>query len=42
MPTTLALHEVVHGHVDVDRFHVRGFKKQGTTTTPSIWSPSTA
>ncbi len=29
-----ALHEVVHGHVDVDRFHVRGFKEQGTTTTP--------
>ena len=29
-----ALHEIVHGHVDVDRFHVRGFKEQGTTTTP--------
>ena len=29
-----ALHETVHGHVDVDRFHVRGFKEQGTTTTP--------
>jgi len=24
----------VHGHVDVDSFHVRGFKEQGTTTTP--------
>ena len=29
-----ALHEIVHGHVDVDRFHVRGFKEQGPTTTP--------
>ena len=29
-----AIHEIVHGHVDVDRFHVRGFKEQGTTTTP--------
>jgi xylulose-5-phosphate/fructose-6-phosphate phosphoketolase len=29
-----ALHEIVHGHVDVERFHVRGFKEQGTTTTP--------
>jgi xylulose-5-phosphate/fructose-6-phosphate phosphoketolase len=26
-----ALHEIVHGHVD--RFHVRGFNEQGTTTT---------
>jgi xylulose-5-phosphate/fructose-6-phosphate phosphoketolase len=24
----------VHGHIEVDRFHVRGFKEQGTTTTP--------
>ena len=24
----------MHGHVDVDRFHVRDFKEQGTTTTP--------
>jgi xylulose-5-phosphate/fructose-6-phosphate phosphoketolase len=29
-----AIHEIVHGHVDVDRFHVRGFREQGTTTTP--------
>jgi xylulose-5-phosphate/fructose-6-phosphate phosphoketolase len=29
-----AVHEIVHGHVDVDRFHVRGFSEQGTTTTP--------
>jgi xylulose-5-phosphate/fructose-6-phosphate phosphoketolase len=28
------IHEIVHGHVDVDRFHVRGFNEQGTTTTP--------
>lgn len=27
-----AIHEIVHGHVD--RFHVRGFNEQGTTTTP--------
>ncbi len=29
-----AIHEIVHGHVDVDRIHVRGFNEQGTTTTP--------
>jgi xylulose-5-phosphate/fructose-6-phosphate phosphoketolase len=29
-----AIHEIIHGHVDVDRFHVRGFSEQGTTTTP--------
>ena len=29
-----ALHEIVHGHPDVDRIHVRGFNEQGTTTTP--------
>jgi len=29
-----AIHELVHGHVDVDRFHLRGFNEQGTTTTP--------
>jgi xylulose-5-phosphate/fructose-6-phosphate phosphoketolase len=29
-----AIHEMVHGHPDVDRFHVRGFNEQGTTTTP--------
>jgi xylulose-5-phosphate/fructose-6-phosphate phosphoketolase len=29
-----AIHELVHGHTDADRFHVRGFPEQGTTTTP--------
>jgi len=29
-----AIHEIVHGHIDVDRFHVKGFSEQGTTTTP--------
>ena len=29
-----AIHEIVHGHVDVDRFHVHGFNEHGTTTTP--------
>ena len=29
-----AIHELVHGRPDVDRFHVRGFNEQGTTTTP--------
>jgi xylulose-5-phosphate/fructose-6-phosphate phosphoketolase len=29
-----AIHQVVHGRPDVDRFHVRGFIEQGTTTTP--------
>jgi xylulose-5-phosphate/fructose-6-phosphate phosphoketolase len=29
-----AIHEIVHGHPDIDRFHVRGFNEQGTTTTP--------
>jgi xylulose-5-phosphate/fructose-6-phosphate phosphoketolase len=29
-----AVHEIVHGHADVDRIHVRGFNEQGTTTTP--------
>jgi len=29
-----AVHEIVHGHPDVDRIHVRGFNEQGTTTTP--------
>ncbi len=28
-----AIHEILHGHVNVDRFHVRGFSEQGTTTT---------
>ncbi len=29
-----AIHEVIHGRVNADRFHVRGFNEQGTTTTP--------
>jgi xylulose-5-phosphate/fructose-6-phosphate phosphoketolase len=29
-----AIHEIVHGHPNVDRIHVRGFNEQGTTTTP--------
>jgi xylulose-5-phosphate/fructose-6-phosphate phosphoketolase len=29
-----ALHELVHGHTDADRFHVRGYREEGTTTTP--------
>src|SRR5438067_59347 len=29
-----AIHEIVHGHVHAERFHVRGFMEQGTTTTP--------
>ena len=29
-----AIHEIVHGRPDTERFHVRGFMEQGTTTTP--------
>jgi xylulose-5-phosphate/fructose-6-phosphate phosphoketolase len=29
-----AIHEIVHGRVNAERFHVRGFNEQGTTTTP--------
>jgi xylulose-5-phosphate/fructose-6-phosphate phosphoketolase len=29
-----AIHEMVHGHPDVDRIHARGYIEQGTTTTP--------
>jgi xylulose-5-phosphate/fructose-6-phosphate phosphoketolase len=29
-----ALHEIIHGRPNPDRFHVRGFIEQGTTTTP--------
>ncbi|MEQ4303543.1 phosphoketolase family protein [Plantactinospora sp. B6F1] len=29
-----AIHQLVHGRPDVDRFRVRGFVEQGTTTTP--------
>jgi xylulose-5-phosphate/fructose-6-phosphate phosphoketolase len=29
-----AVHELLHGRINPDRFHVRGFNEQGTTTTP--------
>ncbi len=29
-----AIHELVHGRPNAERFHVRGFNEQGTTTTP--------
>jgi xylulose-5-phosphate/fructose-6-phosphate phosphoketolase len=29
-----AVHQLVHGRPATDRFHVRGFREQGTTTTP--------
>jgi len=29
-----AVHEFIHGHPDADRFHVRGYREEGTTTTP--------
>src|SRR5260370_25432963 len=29
-----AIHEIVHGRPDTERFHVRGFSEEGTTTTP--------
>jgi xylulose-5-phosphate/fructose-6-phosphate phosphoketolase len=29
-----AIHQLVHGRPDTDRFHVRGFVEEGTTTTP--------
>lgn len=29
-----AIHEIIHGQPNVDRFHVRGFIEEGTTTTP--------
>jgi xylulose-5-phosphate/fructose-6-phosphate phosphoketolase len=29
-----AIHEIVHGRPSAERFHVRGFNEQGTTTTP--------
>ncbi len=29
-----AVHALIHGQVDTDRFHVRGYREQGTTTTP--------
>jgi xylulose-5-phosphate/fructose-6-phosphate phosphoketolase len=29
-----AVHEILHGRRNAERFHVRGFTEQGTTTTP--------
>jgi xylulose-5-phosphate/fructose-6-phosphate phosphoketolase len=29
-----AIHEIIHGRINAEHFHVRGFKEQGTTTTP--------
>jgi xylulose-5-phosphate/fructose-6-phosphate phosphoketolase len=29
-----AIHQIIHGQPNTDRFHVRGFNEQGTTTTP--------
>jgi len=29
-----AIHEIIHGRPNPERFHVRGFVEQGTTTTP--------
>lgn len=29
-----AVHQLLHGRTEPDRFHVRGFEEQGTTTTP--------
>ena len=29
-----AIHEIIHGHPNPARFHVRGFNEEGTTTTP--------
>jgi xylulose-5-phosphate/fructose-6-phosphate phosphoketolase len=28
------IHEIMHGRPNANRFHVRGFNEQGTTTTP--------
>jgi xylulose-5-phosphate/fructose-6-phosphate phosphoketolase len=27
-------HELIHGQGDTDRFHVRGYREEGTATTP--------
>ena len=29
-----AIHEIIHGRTKVERFHLRGFIEEGTTTTP--------
>ena len=30
----MIIHELVHGRANADRFHVRGYMEEGTTTTP--------
>jgi len=29
-----AMHQILHGRTNPERFHVRGFMEEGTTTTP--------
>jgi xylulose-5-phosphate/fructose-6-phosphate phosphoketolase len=29
-----AIHEIVHGRTNAERFHVRGYIEEGSTTTP--------
>ena len=29
-----AIHAIIHGRTNAERFHVRGFMEEGTTTTP--------
>ena len=29
-----AIHQLLHGRPNADRFHVRGYSEEGTTTTP--------
>lgn len=29
-----AIHQIIHGRANEQRFHVRGFNEEGTTTTP--------
>jgi len=31
-----AIHQILHGRVNAERFHVRGYREQGTTTTPFV------
>ncbi len=28
------IHELLHGRADTERFHVHGYREEGTTTTP--------
>ena len=32
--TRASIHQLIHGRPDTDRFHVRGYIEEGTTTTP--------